>query len=152
MLCLLKLSWCWLLQCFHEQTFFLKNILLIFNKTSLLPHTSPVVYQLLNALADYSFTGYTTFVLNFSCSLHKNIAKAYHTYVFFKYSFFKSETTTAWKVSVFGVFLVRIFRHSRISSISPFSVPMRENTDQKNSEYGHFSRSKNHETIQLSTE
>ena len=26
-------------------------------------------------------------------------------------------------------------------SISPYSVLMRENTDQKNSEYGHFSRS-----------
>ena len=33
------------------------------------------------------------------------------------------EIFTAWKVSVFGVFLVR----------------MRENTDQKNSKYGHFS-------------
>ena len=32
---------------------------------------------------------------------------------------------TAWKVSVFAVFLVQ----------------MRENTDQKNSEHGHFSRS-----------
>ena len=32
---------------------------------------------------------------------------------------------TAWKVSVFGVFLFR----------------MQENKDQKNSEYGHFSRS-----------
>ena len=39
---------------------------------------------------------------------------------------------TAWKVSVFGVFLV---------SISRYSVQMRENTDQKNSEYEHFSRS-----------
>ena len=26
-------------------------------------------------------------------------------------------------------------------SISPYSVPMRENADQNNSEYGHFSRS-----------
>ena len=38
---------------------------------------------------------------------------------------------TAKKVSVFGVFL-RIF---------PYSVRMRENTDQKNSEYEHFLRS-----------
>ena len=51
---------------------------------------------------------------------------------------------TAWKVSVFLVFLVRIFPHSNwirrdIPCISPYSVRMRENTDQKNSEYGHFS-------------
>ena len=45
---------------------------------------------------------------------------------------------TASKVSVFGVFLVRIFPHLRISS---YSVRIRENTDKKNSEYGHFLRS-----------
>ena len=39
---------------------------------------------------------------------------------------------TAWKVSVFGVILVRIF---------PYSVQMRKNVDQNNSEYGHFSQS-----------
>ena len=42
---------------------------------------------------------------------------------------------TAWKVSVFGVFLVRIFPHLdwilEIVRISPYSVEMRENTDQK---------------------
>ena len=36
------------------------------------------------------------------------------------------------KVSVFGVFLVRIFPH--LDRISPYSVPMRKNTDQKNSD------------------
>ena len=35
-------------------------------------------------------------------------------------------------MSVFGVILVHIF---------PYSVRMRENADQTNSEYGHFSRS-----------
>ena len=40
--------------------------------------------------------------------------------------------TIAWKVSIFGVFLVR---HN-----SPFSVRMRENTDQKNSKDWNFSR------------
>ena len=30
--------------------------------------------------------------------------------------------------------------YGEIRSISPYSVRMRENTDQKNSEYGHFSR------------
>ena len=53
---------------------------------------------------------------------------------------------TAWKVSLFGVFLVRIFSHSNwiwndLRSISPYSVRMQENTDQKNSENGHFLRS-----------
>ena len=38
---------------------------------------------------------------------------------------------TVWKVSVFGVILVRIF---------PYSVRMRENPDHNNSEYGHFLR------------
>ena len=55
----------------------------------------------------------------------------------------------AWKVSLFGVILVRIFPHSgwigeipSISrSISLYSFQMRENADQKNSEYGHFLRS-----------
>ena len=31
--------------------------------------------------------------------------------------------------------------YGEIRSISPYSVRMRENTDHKNSEYGHFSRS-----------
>ena len=52
---------------------------------------------------------------------------------------------TAWKVSVLGVFLVRIFSHwikyLEIVPISPYSVKMQENVDQKNSEYRHFSRS-----------
>ena len=41
-------------------------------------------------------------------------------------------SSIAWEASVFGVFLVRIFQHSDW---------IRENTDQKKSEYGHFSRS-----------
>ena len=52
---------------------------------------------------------------------------------------------TAWKVSLFGVFLVRISlirtEYWEIRSISSYLVQMRENTDQKNSEYGPFSRS-----------
>ena len=52
---------------------------------------------------------------------------------------------TAWKVSVFVVFLVRIFPHLdwkciQILRIFPYLVQMRKNTNQKNSEYGHFSR------------
>ena len=43
-----------------------------------------------------------------------------------------SITYNAWKVSVFGVILVRI---------SPHSDWIRENVDQKQSEYGHFLRS-----------
>ena len=41
-------------------------------------------------------------------------------------------------------FLVRIFPHSEYGSLrskSPYSVQMRENKDQKNSVFGHFSRS-----------
>ena len=58
--------------------------------------------------------------------------------------FTSSKTITAWKVSVFGVILVRIFPHSdwigRDTSISPYLVRMRGNTDQNNSEYRHFLR------------
>ena len=44
-----------------------------------------------------------------------------------------------WKVSVFGVFLARIFLLSDwIRRFSPYSVRMRENTNQKNSEYWQF--------------
>ena len=42
-------------------------------------------------------------------------------------------------MSMFGVIPNRIFPHSDwIQSISPYSVQMRENADQNNSEYGHF--------------
>ena len=51
-------------------------------------------------------------------------------------------------VFVFGVILVQFFPHSdwirrdaELRSISPYSVQMRENADQNNSEYGHFSYS-----------
>ena len=49
---------------------------------------------------------------------------------------------TELKVLVFGVILVRIFQQyleNILPSISLYSVRMRENTDQNNSEYGHFS-------------
>ena len=56
-----------------------------------------------------------------------------------------SLSCTAWKVSIFGVILVRIFPHSyfpaEILRICPYSVRIRKYTDQNNSEYGHFSRS-----------
>ena len=55
---------------------------------------------------------------------------------------FNWNITTVWKVSVFGVFLVHIFPNSDW-------IRIRTNTDQKNSEYGHFSRSL-HATIKSS--
>ena len=54
-----------------------------------------------------------------------------------------SITVTAQKVFLFKVFLVRIFPHSdwiRRDTPSPYSFRMQENTDQKKSEYGHFSQ------------
>ena len=52
---------------------------------------------------------------------------------------------TVGKVSIFGVFMVRIFPHSDLigkdTPYSPHSVGMWQNTDQKNFQYGHFSRS-----------
>ena len=52
------------------------------------------------------------------------------------------EIITVQKMSFFGVFLVRIFPYSDwIRRDTEYSVRIRENTDQKNSEYGHFSRS-----------
>ena len=50
-------------------------------------------------------------------------------------------------MSIYGVIVVRILPHSdytrreEILPISPYLVRMRENTDQNNSEYGHFLRS-----------
>ena len=52
------------------------------------------------------------------------------------------ELNTAWKVSVFGIILVRNFPHS--DRISPYWVRMRENEDQNNSEYGHFLHRESH--------
>ena len=49
---------------------------------------------------------------------------------------------TGWKVSVFEVFLVCNFSHSDwIRRDTPYSVRIRGNTVQKNSEYGYFLRS-----------
>ena len=49
---------------------------------------------------------------------------------------------TAWKVSVFGVFLVRIFPNlDWMRRNTEYSIRMRENKNQKSSEYGPFSRS-----------
>ena len=56
---------------------------------------------------------------NQTCAERKQIAKNY-------------EEGTVWKVSIFGVFLVRIFPHS----------PNAGKYDQKSSEYGDFSRSR----------
>ena len=46
-------------------------------------------------------------------------------------------------MSIFWDFLVCIFFPAFRLNISPYSVGMREKTDQKNSKYGHFSRSVN---------
>ena len=59
-----------------------------------------------------------------------------------------------WKVSVFGVSLVRIFRIrtecGEILPTSPYSIRMRKNIDQKNSEYRRFLRSDTyHQNIAL---
>ena len=55
---------------------------------------------------------------------------------------FEKSVKSAWKGSVSGFFLVRIFPHSDwIRIISPYSVQMWKNTDQRNSEYRHYSRS-----------
>ena len=48
---------------------------------------------------------------------------------------------TAWNMSIFGVFPVCIFPNLDLLCKSPYSVQMWKNTDQKNSKYGHFSRS-----------
>ena len=50
---------------------------------------------------------------------------------------------TAWKVSVFGVFLFSHIQseYGKIRRISQYSVQILEKTDQKNSEYRHFLRS-----------
>ena len=45
---------------------------------------------------------------------------------------------TAWKVSLFGVILVRWTEYEEIIQISPYSVQMQENMDQNNSEYRYF--------------
>ena len=51
-------------------------------------------------------------------------------------------------MSLFGVILVRISpiwtEYEEIRIVSPYSVQMRENMDQNNSEYGHILRSVNY--------
>ena len=59
---------------------------------------------------------------------------------------YKKAVVTAWKMSVFGVFLVRIFplwtEYREILRISPYSFQIWKNADRKNYKYGHFSRSR----------
>ena len=52
----------------------------------------------------------------------------------------RDEQSIAWKVSVFWIFVVRIFPHSDWIGRDTHSVRMRENMDQKNSEYRHFTQ------------
>ena len=66
-----------------------------------------------------------------------------------KYGFkpIKDQTEKKWKMSVFGVILVRNSRHlAWIRKDTPYlpriQSKMRENTDQNNSKYGQFLRSK----------
>ena len=54
---------------------------------------------------------------------------------------------TAQKVSVLGVILVRIFPH--LDWMREYSVRIRENTDQNNSEYGHFLHSESLTCLKL---
>ena len=91
-------------------------------------------------------------------SVFKSMFKQTRSYISKVYSFQvlsnsgeSSLINTAWKVSVFGVFQVRIFSHSdwirrdnQYLSIfglnmERFELWMRETTDLKDSEYGHFS-------------
>ena len=57
----------------------------------------------------------------------------------------KRQDNTAWKVSVFGIFLVRFFliwtEYGDLRSKSPYSVRMQGNKVHKNSEYRYFSSS-----------
>ena len=74
----------------------------------------------------FNFTSKPAFFLRLSIHLRK---------LFTPFSF------TVWKMFVFGVVLVCIFAHLDwigIFHISQYSVQMRENTDQNNSEYRHF--------------
>ena len=93
-------------------------------------------------------------------SVFKSMFKQTRSYISKVYSFQvlsnsgeSSLINTAWRVSVFGVFQVRIFSHSdwirrdnQYLSIfglnmERFELWMRETTDLKDSEYGHFSHS-----------
>ena len=80
--------------------------------------------------------------------------------IFFRFSFWKAKLVPAKLIQVFislfqitllekcpysgffwSVFSCLRTEYGEMRSISPYSVRIRENTDQKNSEYGHFSRS-----------
>ena len=80
--------------------------------------------------------------------------------IFFRFSFWKAKLVPAKLIQVFislfqitlrekcphsgffwSVFSCLRTEYGEMRSISPYSVRIRENTDQKNSEYGHFPRS-----------
>ena len=80
--------------------------------------------------------------------------------IFFRFSFWKAKLVPAKLIQVFislfqitlrekcpysgffwSVFSCLRTEYGEMRSISPYSVRIRENADQKNSEYGHFSRS-----------
>ena len=92
---------------------------------------------------NFIFTGNTEYMI---CKVNFWKNHSFGTHWKKKYGFWYGDTgiITAQKVFIFGVFLVCIFQHSdwiRTDSISLYSVRMRENTDQKNSEYQHTSSS-----------
>ena len=63
------------------------------------------------------------------------------------------EPNTVWKVSVFRVFWFAFSRiqteYREILCISPYSVQIRENTDWKNSKYGHFSCNRRYHLVAI---
>ena len=64
--------------------------------------------------------------------------------------FIGGRVNTAWKVSIFWVFLVRILAHLEwILGISPYSVWMQENTDQKTSNTDNFDVVQNNPILQF---
>ena len=79
--------------------------------------------------------------MNLAFIFYDFISKLYKVYTwanYFQSAGPKYESDTSSKASVFGDILFRIFPHLERLRISPYSVRMRQNTDQNNSKYEHF--------------
>ena len=75
--------------------------------------------------------------------LHSLCSDNQKNFVFIQFpvSFLKLQEKCPYSVFFWTVFSAIRAEYREIRSISPYSIEMRENTDQKNSKYGYFSRS-----------
>ena len=127
----------------NNKLFSISKLWAIVNFFPIQSHWKLLVYQKKNTLfrnCIENFQAIPTQQLLTSSGRHKaKVASNYQIHCLER----RNVSGTAWKVSVLGVILVRIFPHS--NWIRTVFSPDAGNTEQNNSEYGHFLRRRIHQ-------